>query len=110
MITLVWGLNEKQNLILTYLYDLRNTPESPPDLRLRIDLIAKYLRMKQREVRREIRVLTKKMFVKYITFEGHGYCKILPRGIKEVEKYAERTTKWEISTKRVGVEQSKREV
>lgn len=106
---MVFGLNDKQIMILAYLYDLRNTPETPPDPRLRIDLIAQHLKMKQQEVKKEIRGLIKRMFIKYITFERHGYCKILPRGIHEIEKRVKKTTEWEISTEKVGMEHSKTE-
>jgi len=79
---MVFGLNEKQRLILGYLYDLRNTPETPSDPRLEINSIAKYLGMTQREVRQALKKLVKWGYVKFFTFEGHSYYKILPRGIR----------------------------
>jgi len=106
---MVFGMNDRQIRILAYLYDLKDTPQSPPDPRLLIASIAKYLEMTQREVRHEIKGLMKRLYIKHSTFEGQGYCKIMPRGIMEMEKHGVKTTKWEISTDRVGVEGSREE-
>jgi DNA-binding Lrp family transcriptional regulator len=107
---MLFGIDEKQKLIMAYLYNLRNTPESPPDERLSIRSIAKHLNMKQREVRDNIRKLIKQGYVGYFTFEGNGYCKLLPRGIFEMEKGVITETELAIGTDRLGVKRKSKQI
>lgn len=106
---MVWGLSKKQNLVLGYLYGLKDTPESPPDPRLEVSLIASNLGMTQREVRRLLEKLAKGRYVRFFRFEGRSYYKILPRGIHKIEEHIEKATTWEISTRRIGIKQTRRE-
>jgi len=106
---MVFGLSEKQKRILMYLYDLRNSPESPPDPRLQISSIADSLEMKKWEVRKEIQKLCNGTFVKDYTFERKRYCKIMPRGIREIEKATEKESEWNIGTDGIGYRRKKRE-
>jgi DNA-binding MarR family transcriptional regulator len=73
---MVFGMDEKQRLILAYLYYLRDTPESPPDQRLSVGLIAKHLNMTQQNVRNKIKKLIKWGYVSSFTFERRTYYKI----------------------------------
>jgi hypothetical protein len=105
----VFGLSANQKDILMYLYSLRDSPESPPDSRLEIGSIAENLQMKQKEVREEIEGLCKKLFARHFTSEGHGYCRIMPRGIREVEKMNETESEWHIGTEGADYRRRRRE-
>jgi hypothetical protein len=92
-----------------YLYDFRNRPVSPPDPRLGIVAIATSMKMTQKEVKDELKGLCKRLYAKHFTYEGSGYCKIMPRGTREVEKSEDKTSELEISTDKIGYTRKKRE-
>ena len=107
---MVFGMSEKQKLIMAYLYKLKDTPESPPDLRLSVGLIAKNLGMKQREVRKETRGLIKRHYVGSIVVEKRRYYYLTLRGTREMEKFVEKSTEWEFGSQRIGIKKKKKEI
>ena len=107
---MVFGLNENQREILAYLYSLKDTPKSPPDPRLSIQLHAKNLGILQKGVRKLMRGLVKRRYIGSVIIERRRHYYILPRGIRVIEKLSERRTEWEFSSERIGVKREKREL
>lgn len=106
---MVFGMSELQNLIMGYLYSLKDTPQSPPDPRLSVVLIGKKLDMTQREVRKATKGLIKRRYVGYFITERRRHYYLLPPGIREIEKTLEKRSEWEVSTEKIGLKKEKRE-
>jgi len=102
-------MSEKQRAIIAYLYQLRDTPQSPPDPRLSLPVIAERLGMTQKEVKKNASGLMKRHHVSYVIVERRRYYYILPRGIREIQKLTRKRTEIEISSKRIGIKKEKRE-
>jgi len=107
---MVFGLSEKQKQIMAYLYELKDTPQKPPDPRLSVSLIARNLGITQREVREEVKGLIKRRYVGSLVIERERHYFLVPRGIREMEKFEEKLTEFEISTEKIGIKKKKREI
>ena len=111
---MVFGMSEKQKMIVQYLYRLKDTPEPPADSRRSVEAIARNLGMTQREVNRECVGLKKKDYVSYMMVDRYRHRRqrhysLTPRAIREIEKREEVTSRVRIGTKEIGWEKEKRE-
>jgi len=106
---MVFGLNDKQQQIMAYLYNLKDTPESPADQRLSVRLIATHLGMTQQEVKKQIQPLTTKGYAHWFIDQRIRYCKLLPRGIREIEKRIQKETEFDIGIENMRLKRKKTE-
>lgn len=83
-----WRLNDKQEQIVLYLYEFKNTPERGvgPDLRLTIRGIAEGTQISINDVRRQLQKLVEKAFVRPVLIGYNTYHYLTAKGYNHVEK------------------------
>jgi len=106
---MVFGLSNNQRLIMAYLYQLEDKHEVPPDEAHSLMSIAKGVNIVKNDVKEETEGLIKKGYLHFIIHERQRYYYLLPPGRHEVEQYERKTSKFEISSKRIGYERGKEE-
>ena len=106
----IWGLHVSQTVILNFLYELRNSPMTPPDARTSLCGIAKALGMNRNTVSKDLDALEKKDFVWQYLIVRTKYCRIALRGIREIEKVKTCTFQSEISTSGIGLKNERKTV
>jgi len=94
VVSTICGMTARKRLIMAYLYDLRDTPQEPPDDRLLARSIANRLELKLTEVKGDIEQLQRKGYVRYVSIERRRYHRLTPRGIHEHEEHVERTREY----------------
>ncbi len=84
----LWGLNNKQEQIVLYLYEFKNTPEKGvgPDPRLTIRGIAEGTQISISDVRGQLQKLVDKAFVRPVLIGFNTYHYLTVKGYKHVEK------------------------
>lgn len=103
-------LSPTQKLVLNFLYEMRNTPMTPPDPRISNVGIAQALGMSTRKLSLELAALKRKGFVLPFWIDKSEYHKITLAGIHEVQKCMVTTIEGEMSTSKIGIRSAKKEV
>lgn len=95
------GLNSKQEQIVLYLYEFKNTPEKGvgPDPRLTIQGITEGTQISINDVRRQLQKLVDKAFVRPVLIGFNTYHYLTMKGYKHVEKVQHRSIKLGVNEK-----------
>jgi hypothetical protein len=96
-----WGLNNRQEQIVLYLYEFKNTPERGvgPDPRLTVRGIAEGTRISINDVNGHLQKLVDKAFVRPVLIGYNTYHYLTMKGYKHVEKIQQESLKLGISEK-----------
>lgn len=94
-------LNNKQEQIVLYLYEFKNTPEKGvgPDPRLTIRGIAEGTQIAINDVRRQLQKLVDKAFVRPVLIGYNTYHYLTVKGYKHVEKVQHESLKLGVNEK-----------
>jgi hypothetical protein len=97
-----------QERILSYLYQFNSSPDWTLDLE--VHNISSRLNVGVEEILEQLNNLQKKQFVLVQNIHGYSYCKILVKGIREINKQTTSTIRAMLTTREIGVEGEKQTV
>jgi hypothetical protein len=104
-------LNSKQEQIMLYLYEFKNTPERGvgPDLRLTLQGITEGTQIIQSDVRSQLEKLVSKAFIRGVLIGRNTFYYLTMKGYCEIEKVHHRTLKLGFGNKGLDLEFKKSE-
>ena len=104
------GLATEQNLILNFLYELKDTIMTPPDTRISRSGIAQSFGLPVENIIHHLDGLKEKGFILPFRIGEEEFYKITLAGVCEVEKRTSTMVEGELSTSKIGVKSVRKKV